>query len=314
MRAIGLVLLPEFSVMSFAAISAFEIANKRADATLYDIHILSETGGTIKSSIGMPVLTERVGNLNADTIIVGGGIHVHETPPGVLDYLKDAAASTRRLTSICLGAFALGDAGLLNGRRATTHWRYADELKSKFPLCNVQADRIFIADQNVWTSAGMTAGIDLALGLVENDHGRDFARTVAAGLVVNHRRRGGHPQRSVLLELDAYSDKVHMALAYAKANMREPLPLSDLAKVACLSPRQFTRVFREETGTTPAKAVDALRLEAAKMMLEQSRVSLEFIAQEVGFGSSERMRRAFVRAYGRPAQSFRRTAGPVATF
>jgi transcriptional regulator GlxA family with amidase domain len=298
--------------MSFAALSVFEIANKRADKTLYDIHVLSETGGLADSSIGMQVATKRMGSVELDTLMVGAGIHVGDTPPRIKDYLQDAASSTRRLTSICLGAFALGEAGLLAGRRVTTHWRYAEELQSRFPDCQVQADRIFIADQGIWTSAGMSAATDLALGMVESDHGRDFARLVAAGLVVNHRRAGGHPQQSVLLELDAYSDKVHSALAYAKSHLSAPLSLNDLARVACLSPRQFTRVFREETGTTPVKAVDALRLEAAKMMLQQSRLSLEVIARETGFGNIERMRRAFTRAYGRPAQSFRTDAGPVA--
>jgi transcriptional regulator GlxA family with amidase domain len=312
MRTIGLVLLPDFSVMSFSALSVFEIANKRAGEALYDIHVLSESGGMIQSSIGMQVATRQMGNIELDTLMVGAGIHVSDTPARVRDYLLDSVSSTRRLTSICLGAFALGEAGLLDGRRATTHWRYADELQARFPECQVQADRIFVADQGIWTSAGMSAATDLALGMLESDHGRDFARLVASGLVVNHRRTGGHPQQSVLLELDAYSDKVQSALAYAKSNLHAPLNLTDLAQIACLSPRQFTRVFREETGTTPVKAVDALRLEAAKMLLQQSRHSIEFIAKETGFGNTERMRRAFVRAFGRPAQSFRSDAGPVA--
>lgn len=199
----------------------------------------------------------------------------------------------------------------MDGRRATTHWRYAEELQTRFPECQVQPDRIFIADQGVWTSAGMSAGTDLTLGMLENDHGRDFARLVAASLVLHH-RRGGQSQHSVLLQLDASSNRIQTALAYAKSNLQAPLNIEDLARVACLSPRQFTRVFRDETGTSPAKAVNALRLEAAKLMLEQSRLPNEAVVKETGFGDRERMRRAFVRAYGRPPQYFRVDAGPVA--
>jgi transcriptional regulator GlxA family with amidase domain len=148
--------------------------------------------------------------------------------------------------------------------------------------------------------------------MIESDHGADLARAVARGLVMRHRRAGGQSQHSALLDLDAKADRVQTALTYAKRNLRMPLEIEDLARAACLSPRQFTRVFRSETGTSPAKAVESLRLEAAKLMLEQSRLPVEDIAREAGFRNRERMRRAFVRAYGEAPQSIRVNAGPLA--
>jgi len=298
--------------MNFAALSVFEVANKRAGEPLYKLKVLSEAGGLVKSSLGIDVSSERIGKDDFDTLLVGGALHILETTPTLAGYLRDAAQSTRRLASICLGAFTLGEAGLLDGRRATTHWRYAEELQTRFPGCQVQLDRIFIADRGIWTSAGMSAGLDLALGMLEHDQGRDFTRVVAAGLVVHQRRHGGQSQHSVLAKLDAVTDRVQTVLAFARSNLHAPLNVQDLARVACLSPRQFTRVFREETGTSPAKAVNGLRLEAAKFLLEQSRLPIEVVAKETGFADRERMRRAFVRAYGRSPQSFRNDAGPIA--
>jgi transcriptional regulator GlxA family with amidase domain len=261
----------------------------------------------------MDVTTEVFGDDEFDTLLVGVGMEVPSTSPAMTSYLTHAAKSTRRLASICLGAFALGDAGLLDGRRATTHWRYAQRMQERFPKCSVDMDKIFIADGQIWTSAGMSAAADLAVGMIESDHGADLARIVAKGMVMHHRRAGGQSQHSALLDLDAKADRIQTALAYAKRNLRMPLDIEDLARVACLSPRQFTRVFRSETGTSPAKAVELLRLEAAKQMLEQSRLPVEDIARQAGFGNRERMRRAFIRTYGEVPRSIRITAGPLAT-
>jgi transcriptional regulator GlxA family with amidase domain len=211
-----------------------------------------------------------------------------------------------------LGSLTLGDAGLLDGRRATTHWRYAQQMQERFPKCTVDMDKIFIADGQIWTSAGMSAASDLAVGMIESDHGAELARLVAEGMVMHHRRAGGQSQHSALLDLDVKADRIQTALTYAKRNLRMPLEIENLARVACLSPRQFTRVFRSETGTSPARAVEALRLEAAKLMFEQSRLPVEDIAREAGFGNRERMRRAFVRTYGQAPQSIRTTAGTLA--
>jgi len=301
-------------MMSFVALAAFEVANKRSGETLYDLHVLSESGGPLRSSLGTEVTTEALADNEFDTVLVGVGMEVPSTTtPAVVRYLQQAAKSTRRLASICLGAFVLGDAGLLDGRRATTHWRYAQRLQERFPKCRIDMDKIFIADGQIWTSAGMSAAADLAVAMIENDHGADLARTVAGGLVMHHRRAGGQSQHSALLDIDAKSDRIQTALTYAKRNLRMPLEIEDLAREACLSPRQFTRVFRSETGTSPAKAVELLRLEAAKLMLEQSRLPIEGIAREAGFSNRERMRRAFIRTYGEAPQSIRINAGPLAT-
>jgi transcriptional regulator GlxA family with amidase domain len=313
MRKVGLVLSPSFQAICFVAFAAFEVANKRSREALYDLHVLSEKGGPVRSSFGMEVLTEAFDDKEFDTLLISGGLEVLSTSPLMAIYLQKAAKSTRRLASICLGSFALGEAGLLDGRRATTHWRYARRLQEQFPKCSIDMDKIFIADGQIWTSAGMSAAVDLAVGMIESDHGAELARTVARGLVMHHRRAGGQSQHSALLDLDAKADRVQTALTYAKRNLRMPLKIEDLARAACLSPRQFTRVFRSETGTSPAKAVESLRLEAAKLMLDQSRLPVEDIAREAGFRNRERMRRAFVRAYGEAPQSIRMNAGPLAT-
>jgi transcriptional regulator GlxA family with amidase domain len=172
----------------------------------------------------------------------------------------------------------------------------------------VEDDRIFIIDGSVWTSAGMSAGVDLALGMVEKDFGAEMTRSVAQSLVLYHRRAGGQSQHSALLQLDAKSDRVQNALAYAKRNLRGTLTVDELAEAAHLSPRQFSRAFRAETGQSPAKAVEHLRVEAARLMIEQSRHSIDTIATETGFADRERMRRAFLRAFGQPPQVIRRNA------
>jgi transcriptional regulator GlxA family with amidase domain len=313
MRKIGMLVYPGFQVMCFVALSAFEVANKNSGEVLYELHVLSEKGGFLQNSFGMDVSTKAVGDDEFDTILVGVGMEPPSTSPAMANYLQQAAKSTRRLASVCTGSFALGDAGLLDGRRATTHWRYARQLQERFPRCKVDVDKIFVVDGQIWTSAGMSAVADLAVGMIESDHGMDLARTVAGGMVMHHRRAGGQSQHSALLDLDAKGDRIQTALTYAKRNLRMPLDTEDLARAACLSPRQFTRVFRSETGTSPAKAIEVLRLEAAKLMLEQSRLPVEDIAREAGFGNRERMRRAFVRAYGDAPRSIRTSAGPLAT-
>jgi transcriptional regulator GlxA family with amidase domain len=172
----------------------------------------------------------------------------------------------------------------------------------------VEEDRIFIIDGPVWTSAGMTAGIDLALAMIEKDFGADVARAVARQLVVYHRRAGGQSQFSALLELEPKSDRIQRALAYAKRNLDTPLTVGQLAEAANLSPRQFSRAFHAETGQSPAKAVENLRVEAARLMMEQSRHPIDVIARQTGFADRDRMRRAFLRAFGQPPQVIRRNA------
>ncbi len=308
MQRIGFTLLPGFQVVSFAVISVFEFANREIGEQVYDVHLLSETGGPIRSSIGISVATEPFDDRNFDTLLVGGSAVAGAVTPGVIKFLRQALEQSRRIASTCTGAFVLAEAGLLDGRRATTHWQRARELQTRFPKVKVEEDRIFIIDGPVWTSAGMTAGIDLALAMIEKDFGADVARAVARQLVVYHRRAGGQSQFSALLELQPKSDRIQRALAYAKRNLATPLTVRQLAEAAHLSPRQFSRAFHAETGQSPAKAVENLRLEAARLMMEQSRHPIEVIARQTGFADRDRMRRAFLRAFGQPPQVIRRNA------
>jgi transcriptional regulator GlxA family with amidase domain len=308
MQRIGFIVLPGFQVMSIGALTVFEFANKEMGEPVYDVRLLSETGGSIRSSIGISVATEPFDDANFDTLIVGGSAVVGSLTPGVIKFLCQALERSRRVASTCTGAFVLAEAGLLDGRRATTHWHRARDLQARFPKVKVDADRIFIIDGPVWTSAGMTAGIDLALAMIEQDLGADVARAVARQLVVYHRRTGGQSQFSALLELAPKSDRIQSALAFAKRNLDKPLTVGQLAEAAHLSPRQFSRAFRAETGQSPAKALENLRIEAARLMMEQSRHPIGVIARQTGFADRDRMRRAFLRTFGQPPQVIRRNA------
>jgi transcriptional regulator GlxA family with amidase domain len=308
MLTVAMIVAPGFQVMNLAALTVFEIVNVKAEQPVYDIHFLSEEGGLVQSSMGTPIATEPFGDSPFDTIIFGGAINIVPTSAAVRAFARKALESSRRLAAICMGAFTLAEAGVLDGRRATTHWIAAGELRERFPAIKVEEDRIFIVDGSVWTSAGMSAGIDLALGMVERDFGADMARSVAQMLVVYHRRAGGQTQHSALLDIDSKSDRIQKALAYAQGHLANPLAVKELAASAHLSPRHFSRAFRAETGLSPAKAVESLRLEAARMMLEQSRHPIGVIASETGFGDQERMRRAFMRAFGHSPQALRRSA------
>ncbi len=308
MQRIGFIVFPGFQVMSFAVISVFEFANLEIGKPVYDVHLISETGGATRASIGMGIVAEPFDDTSFDTLIIGGGTTIEPSTPRLIEFVQQGLKRYRRLAATCTGAFILAEAGLLDGRRATTHWYHARDLQARYPKVKVEEDRIFIVDGPVWTSAGMTAGIDLALAMVEQDLGADVARAVARKLVVYHRRAGGQSQFSALLELEPKSDRIQNALAHAKGNLASPLTVVKLAKAAHLSPRQFSRAFRAETGQSPAKAVENLRVEAARLMMEQSRHPIDIIARQTGFADRDRMRRAFLRAFGQPPQAIRRNA------
>jgi transcriptional regulator GlxA family with amidase domain len=222
--------------------------------------------------------------------------------------VRNAPKRHRRTAAVCTGAFVLAEAGLLDGRRATTHWMYARELQRTYPKVQMDEDRIFINDGPIWTSAGMTAGVDLGLALIENDLGPGLAKAVARKLVIYHRRGGGQSQFSALLELSPKSDRIQAALAYARENLHKPLTVPDLAEAAHLSPRQFSRAFHAETGQSPAKAIENLRVEGARNLMEQSRHPIDVVARQTGFSDRDHMRRAFLRAFGQPPQVLRRNA------
>jgi transcriptional regulator GlxA family with amidase domain len=306
MQRMGFVVFPGFQVMSLAAASAFEFANLTVDDAVYEVRYLSETGGPIASSFGMRIDSHAFDDAPLDTLLVSGGVGVPDSTPALLDFVREAPQRARRVAAICTGAFLLAEAGLLDGRRATTHWLLARQLQHDFPEVKMEEDRIFIIDGPVWTSAGMSAGIDLALAMVEKDLGAEVAHKVAQKLVLYHRRAGGQSQFSALLELEPKSDRIQSALTYAKSHLRSALSVEELAAAANLSPRQFSRTFRAETGQSPAKAVENLRLEAARLMMEQTRHPVEVVARESGFADRERMRRAFLRAFGQPPLALRR--------
>jgi transcriptional regulator GlxA family with amidase domain len=307
MQRVGFVVYPGFHLLSLAALSVFEFANFETEDPAYQVEMLSLEGGPVRSSIGVTVTTSKAGSTAFDTLMVAGGTAVLPPPPRLIDSLREAPDYSRRVVSICTGAFVLAEAGLLAGRRATTHWYYARDLATRFPEVKVEEDRIFIVDGPIWTSAGATAGIDLSLALVERDLGAEVARSVARKLVMYHRRGGGQSQFSELLGLEPKSDRIQRALTYARRNLQAELSVPELAKVANLSPRQFSRSFQAETGQSPAKVVERLRSEAARLMMEQSRHPIEVIARQTGFADRDRMRRAFLRAFGQPPQAIRRS-------
>jgi len=315
MQRVGFVVSPGFQVVSLAALGAFEFANSSVGRPVYDVRVLSDAGGRVPSSLGLAIETKRLGSSMFDTVIicgsvdiVSGRLNIIPASRGVLAFVRKAVKRSRRVASICTGAFVLAQAGLLAGRRVTTHWCAARDLQERYPNVKMDEDRIFIVDAPIWTSAGASAGIDLALAMIEEDLGIETARLVAKKLVLYHRRAGGQSQHSVLLEMDAKPDRIQNVLTYAKQNLGEALSVERLAKVAHLSPRQFSRAFMAATGRSPAKVIESLRVESARMMMEQGHDSIGEVARECGFTSRDHMRRAFLRAFGQPPQALRRVS------
>ena len=307
MHQIGLFVCPNHQTLDLAGpLGAFEKANGFVDGGAYRLAVISESGGTVVGSSGLPLHTQPFRNMVFETVIFVGGDIAPLQHPRIVAAAKELAARTLRVASVCTGAFLLAEAGLLDGRRATTHWRVAPEFQQRYPTVKVEADRIFVADDKVWTSAGIAAGIDLALALIETDFGTEIARQVARELVVPHRRSGGQSQFSAMSQMEPDSDRIRMALAFARDHLVEPLPIERLAEAARLSVRQFGRAFRRQTGETPAKAVERLRVEAASIRLQSGSEPVEQIAKAVGFTDPERMRRAFVKLHGHPPQAIRR--------
>jgi transcriptional regulator GlxA family with amidase domain len=308
MKRVGIVTFPGFQILDMAAASVFEIANRLSGRNTYDLGVYSEHGGRVASSSGIEVETRPLLDPAFDTLVVAGDLDAATPSEGLVRFVSAAAVVSRRIASICTGAFVLAAAGVLDGRRATTHWSAARTLQRRYPAIRVEEDRIFIADGQVWTSAGMAACIDLSLAMVEADLGFEIAKAVARNMVVYHRRTGGQSQFSAMLELESKSDRIQQALDYAKRNLRKSLSVGKLAEVANLSSRQFSRTFRAETGQSPAKAIESLRVEAAKSLVEESRHAIDVVARETGVADPERMRRAFIRKFGHPPQTFRRVA------
>ncbi len=307
---VGFYVHPGHQLLDVAGpLDAFQAAGETAGRRLYEARLLSRRGGPTPGGGGVVIDTEPAHDAEVDTLLIVGGRMEVLRDAAEVDAIRRLAGGSGRIVSVCTGAFLLAEAGLLTGRRATTHWARAHELQGRYPDVKVEANRIFVADGPVWTSAGVTAGIDLALALIEADHGAALARAVARELVVYHRRPGGQSQFSALSQMEPESDRMRLALAFAREHLAEPLPLERLADAASLSPRQFGRAFRKATGETPAKAVERLRVEAARLRLEEGTEPVELIARAVGFNDPERMRRAFLKRFGQPPQAVRRMAG-----
>lgn len=265
-------------------------------------------GETVATSSGLVIGSETLPAADAplDTLIVAGGWGVTRAceDAELIDWIRTRAVVARRVTSVCSGAFLLATAGLLEGRRAVTHWQHCADLARRFPSVRVEDDPIFVRDGNVWTSAGVTAGIDLALALVETDLGRAQALAVARQLVVFLKRPGGQSQFSTAMALQDNGGRFDDLNAWILDNLDRRMTLSDLAARAGMSVRSFTRHYRQVTGRTPARAIEALRLESARHRLEQGG-HVGHVAARCGFGAEETMRRAFQRRYGVSPQAYR---------
>jgi transcriptional regulator GlxA family with amidase domain len=311
MRTIGILIFPNFQLLDAAGpVAAFEEASRETASPAYRLRVIARSAGAVASSSGAELTAAAFADEPLDTLIVAGGWGTREALAcaETLAYVRAAAGRARRTASVCSGAFILAASGLLDGKRATTHWGRAAELARAYPRVRVEPDRIFVRDGAVWTSAGITAGIDLALAMVADDLGERIAKLAAQQLVVYYRRPGGQSQFSALLDADRSNGRFSSVLAWARERLSERLPVERLADQATMSPRHFTRCFTVETGMTPAKAIERLRLEVSRERIESGSEPIERIAALTGFGDPERMRRAFIRAFGQPPQALRRAA------
>lgn len=308
-RKITFLIFPQFQILDATGpIAAFEIAGRYRPGA-YTLSTVAVNPGSVASTSGVCVQASSLGRADAvDTLIVAGG----EGSRGAAvcektrRFVLACAQRSRRVASVCSGAFVLAAAGLLDGRRATTHWSVTAGFARRFPHVHLDADRIFVRDGKIWSSAGITAGIDLALALISEDLGEDIARRTAQQLVVYRRRPGGQSQFSPLLQMERADGRFGDLWGHIRTHLRERLSVADLAQVSCMSARNFSRVFTEEVGVAPAKAVERLRVDTARAALESGTPSIQQVAETCGFGNAERMRRSFLRVLGAPPAALKR--------
>lgn len=310
-RRIDFLIFPGFQVLDAAGpIAAFEIA-ERCRPGSYGRNVVAVRAGGIASTSGAAMQAEAARRPRGiDTLVVAGGdgSRAAATDERTLRFVRAAAASARRVASVCSGSYVLAAAGLLDGRKATTHWSCAEDFARRFPRVRVDSDRIFVKADRIWTSAGITAGIDLSLALIAEDLGEELARRTARQLVVYYRRPGGQSQFSALLQMGRAEGRFASLLDHVRSHLRDRLDVDALAALACMSPRHFTRAFKAETGVTPAKAVERLRAEAARAALESGAGSVGQVAAACGFADTERMRRSFLRLFGLSPAALKRVA------
>jgi transcriptional regulator GlxA family with amidase domain len=308
---IGVLVFPNFQLLDAAGpISVFEIATRFAKHDTA-IRVIAAEPGAVRSTAGVEMLARKFGSPSAlSTLIIAGGDGVDIAAKNLCtrQFVKAVAARGTRVASVCSGTFILAEAGLLDGRRATTHWQRTRQFLNAYPKVKLEPDQIFVRDGHIWSSAGITAGIDLALAMVAEDYGDAVVEQTARQLVLYHRRSGGQSQFSSLLELKAPTGRFGPLLTWAREHLDEKLTVEDLAEHAGMSSRHFTRAFIAETGSTPSKAIERLRVEVARARVQSSSEAIERVAEVTGFRDPERMRRAFIRAFGQPPQALRREA------
>jgi transcriptional regulator GlxA family with amidase domain len=308
---IGFLIFADFQLLDVAGpITVFEIANRFAKSDT-PIRVMAAKPGPVRSTAGVEMLAHKFGSASAiTTLIISGGEGVEAAARNkcVSQFVKAVAKRGARIASVCSGTFVLAEAGLLDGKRATTHWQRTRQFLSAYPKVKLEPDQIFVRDGQIWSSAGITAGIDLALAMVAEDFGEAVVEKTARQLVLYHRRSGGQSQFSSLLELKAPTGRFGPLLTWARENLDAKLTVEDLAERAGMSSRHFTRAFIAETGSTPSKAIERLRIEVARARVQSSSEAIERVAEVTGFRDPERMRRAFIRAFGQPPQSLRRAA------
>lgn len=311
MRRVAALIYDDFQLLDLSgAFTAFEVASLYG-ADGYVMEIFAAREGPITTTTGLRLLAQDFRSApEFDILLVPGGYGLASimADDDVLDFVRRAASEGRCVASVCTGAFILAASGVLNGQRATTHWQEAAKLAEQYPDIEVDPDPLFIRAGNIWTSGGVTAGIDMALALIEGDHGARVARDVARALLVPYRRPSAQSQHSVLLDMVEPDCRFANVLAWARMHLSDALDIEALAAQAGLSPRQFSRAFKRETGTTPAKAVERLRVDSARAAIESGARSIERVAREHGFGDPNRMRRAFLRTLGAPPRAGRRAA------
>lgn len=311
-RSIGVLIFEDFQLLDAAGpIGAFEMPMRGMKPPPYELTVIAPEAGPIRSSSGAVMMAEAMPRTpKYDTLVIAGGWGTRQAmiDPKVQAFVRAAMKTCRRVCSVCSGSYILAQAGLLEERRCTTHWGRTPDFQKRFPNARLEPDCIYTRDGKIWTSAGITAGIDLALALIADDLGEEVSRRSAQELVVYHRRPGGQSQFSALLDIERTEGRFTPLLAWMRERLDEELSVEVLAAQSNMSPRNFARAFSAETGITPAKAVERLRLESARERVEHSSDPIDVVAQDVGFGDPERMRRAFVRAFGQPPQALRRMA------
>jgi transcriptional regulator GlxA family with amidase domain len=302
--AIVLVTFPSAQILDVTGpLEVFSCASRFLPEASYRTELVSADGGLVLATCGMQFATTCISRVTGpiDTLVIAGGRDMDEVSAdgALLEEIRRLASSARRVTSICSGAFLLAATGLLDGRRATTHWAECEQLQQRYPSLTVEPDAIYVKDGPLWSSAGVTAGIDLALALVADDYGHPAAATIARQLVVYLRRSGGQAQFSALLAAQAAAtEPMRDLLSWLPDHLAADLSVPAMARRANLSERQFSRVFRSEVGTSPAGHVEAARVEGACRLLETTHESINIIAKICGFGTPETMNRAFRRRLG----------------